>query len=247
MSRTLFRSLRHPLVVLAALVVVSCGGSTPEQQLLTNFFRASRVRDNATLSNISTVQFNPRQDGSVQDFKVTSVGEEQRRTLQIQQAMDEAEQAKAAEAAFSQRKRAYQDDHVAALLRISSNQREKKPITGKDAEVLADWNKLSTEELATKKRSSAARAKATSETSLAIGSLTPAGRPDVDVKGMEVEILSKQVTVEAEVKSPDGQTTTPKTLVFTFQRAVGKKDGQTSEGRWIITNLQQQPTAAKTS
>lgn len=238
MSRTLFRSLRHPLVVLSVLLILSCGGSSAEQQLLNNFFRASRVRDNATLSNISTVQFNPRQDGTVQDFKVTSVGEEQRRTLQIQQAMDEAEQAKAAEAAFSQRKRAYQDDHVAALLRISASQREKKPITGKDAQVLADWNKLSAEELATKKRSSTARARATSETSLAIGSLTPPGRPDVDVKGMDVEIVSKQVTVDAEVKSPEGQTT-PKTLVFTFQRAVAKKDGQTTEGRWIITNLQQ--------
>jgi hypothetical protein len=90
MSRTLFRSLRHPLVVVFSLVVVSCGGATPEQQLLTNFFRASRVRDNATLSNIAAVQFNPRTDGSVQDFEITSVGADQRRALQIRQAMDEA-------------------------------------------------------------------------------------------------------------------------------------------------------------
>jgi len=63
---------------------------------------------------------------------------------------------------------------------------------------------------------------------------------------MDVEVISKQVTVEAEVKSPDGQTTTPKTLVFTFQRAIGKKDGQTTEGRWIITGLQQGSAAPKT-
>jgi hypothetical protein len=88
----------------------------------------------------------------------------------------------------------------------------------------------------TKKRSSQARTKAAAETSLAIGSLTAPGRPDVDVKGMEVEVVSKEVTVNAQVKAPDGQTT-PKTLVFTFQRALGKKDGQTTEGRWLITNL----------
>ena len=228
--------MRQPLLVLFILVVTSCGGSSPEQQLLTNFFRASRVRDNATLSNIATVEFNPRISGTVQDFDVTSVGPEQRRTLQIQQAMSEADEAKKSEAEFTQRKRAYQDDHVATLLRISQNQRDKKPITGKDVEVLDAWNKLSAEELATKKRSSQARSKAAAETSLAIGSLTAPGRPDVDVKGMDVEVASKEVTAHAQVKTPDGQTA-PKTMVFTFQRAIGKKDGQTTEGRWLITSL----------
>jgi len=246
MSRTVFRSLRHPLVVVFVLVVTSCGRSSAEQQLLTNFFRASRVRDNATLSNIASVQFNPRTDGTVQDFKVTNVGPEEKRTLQIQQTLAEVEEAKQAESEFARRKKEYQDANMPALQRVSTSQREKKPITGKDAEVLADWNKISAEELATKRRSSQARAKATAESSIAIGSLTPPGRPDVDVKGMDVEVVTKQVTVEAEVKSPDGQTTTPKTLVFTFQRAVGKKDGQTTEGRWIITNLSQGSSAPKT-
>jgi hypothetical protein len=228
--------MRYPLVILLALVMAGCGGASAEEQLLTNFFRASRVRDNATLSNIATVQFNPRDDGSVQDFEVTSVGPEQRQTLQIQQALAEVEEAKNAEAEFAKRKRQYQDANMPALQRVSTSQREKKPVTGKDAEVLEAWNRISTEELATKKRSSQARARAAAETSLAIGSLTPPGRPDVDVKGMEVEVISKDVTVNAQVKSPDGQTA-PKTLVFTFQRAVGKKDGQTTEGRWMITGL----------
>ena len=236
MSRTLFRSLRHPLLVLVVLTITACGGTSAEQQLLTNFFRASRVRDNATLSNIATVEFNPRTSGTVQDFDVTNIGPEQRRTLQIQQAMTEVDEAKTSESEFTQRKRAYQDDHVEALLRISKNQREKKPITGKDVEVLDAWNKLSAEELVVKKRSSQARSKAAAETSLAIGSLTAPGRPDIDVKGMEVEVVSKEVTATAQVKTPDGQTT-PQTLVFTFQRAIGKKDGQTTEGRWLITNL----------
>jgi hypothetical protein len=245
MPRTLFRSLRHPLVVLSVLVVTSCGGSSAEQQLLTNFFRASRVRDNATLSNLATVEFSPRTDGSVQDFTVTNVGPEQKRTLQIQEALTEVEQAKQAESEFARRKKEYQDANMPALQRVSTSQREKKAITGTDAEVLAAWNKITAEELATKKRSSQARAKVNTESSIAIGSLTAPGRPDVDVKGMEVEIVSKQVTVEAQVKSPDGQTT-PKTLVFTFQRAIGKKDGQTTEGRWLITGLQQQGSAPKT-
>src|SRR6476620_4120814 len=238
MSRTLFRSLRHPLVVLSVLVMTSCARSSAEQQLLTNFFRASRVRDNATLSNIATVQLNPRTDGSVQDFTVTNIGPEEKRTLQLQQTLDEVAQAQQAEAEFAKRKKEYQDANLPALQRVSSSQREKKPITGKDAEVLAAWTKISAEELVTKKRSAQARTKAKDESSIAIGSLTAPGRPDIDIKGMDVEVITKQVTVDAQVKSPDGQTT-PKTLVFTFQRAIGKKDAHTNEGRWIITNLQQ--------
>jgi hypothetical protein len=239
MSRTLFRSLRHPLVVVLAVVVVSCGSTPPEEQLLTNFFRASRVRDNATLSNIATVEFSPRTDGSVQDFEITGVGEEQRRTLQIQQTKDAVAAARDAEGEFAKRKKAYQDANMPALLRVSQSQRDKKAITGKDADILAAWNKLSAEELETKKKASQARAKAAAESSIAIGSLTPPGRPDVDVTGMNVEVVTKQVTVNAQVKTPDGQTT-PKTLIFTMQRAIGTKDGQTTEGRWLITGMNTQ-------
>ena len=236
MSRARSRSVRCSLVVAVTLVAMACGGSSQEQQILTNFFRASRVRDNATLSNISTVQFNPRTDGAVQDFDVTSVGPEQRRTLQIKETRAEVDKAKEAEAEFAKRKKAYQDAHMPALLKVSQLQREKKPITGKDAEVLAAWSKISTEELETKKRSSQARAKASAESSIAIGSLTPGGRPDVDITDMDVELISKEVTVNAKVKTPDGQTV-PKTIVFTFERAVGKKAGQTTEGHWMITAL----------
>jgi hypothetical protein len=237
MSRPGLRLLRYLLVPVLAVGAAYCGGTSAEEQLLNNFFRASRVRDNATLSNISTVQFNPRTDGSVQDFEVTNVGQEQHRTLEIQQTIDAVAAAREAEGEFAKRKKAYQDANMPALLRVSQSQRDKKAITGKDAEILAAWNKLSAEELETKKRSSQARTRAAQESSIAIGSLTPPGRPDVDVKGMDVDVITKQVTVNAQVKSPDGQTT-PKTIVFTLQRAVGKKDGQTTEGRWMITGMQ---------
>jgi hypothetical protein len=56
---------------------------------------------------------------------------------------------------------------------------------------------------------------------------------------MDVDIVSEPVTVTAQVQTPDGKTS-PKTLVVTLQRASGKKDGQTVEGRWIITSIQPQ-------
>jgi len=59
---------------------------------------------------------------------------------------------------------------------------------------------------------------------------------------MDVDIITEPVTVTAQVQTPDGKTA-PRTMVFTLQRASGKKDGQTTEGRWIIMGIQQQGAA----
>jgi hypothetical protein len=91
-----------------------------------------------------------------------------------------------------------------------------------------------------------ARTRLTRERNQAVGSLTPPGQPDVDVSNMDVELVTKEVTVNAQVRTPEGQTV-PRTIVFTFQRAVGNTGGQTREGRWIITGLQQPGAAAPTS
>jgi hypothetical protein len=75
MSRTKFRVfiLLAPVIAGLALLDIACGGgSSGEKQVLTNFFRASRVRDNATLANLSAVSFDPRTDGSVQSFDCRS-------------------------------------------------------------------------------------------------------------------------------------------------------------------------------
>jgi hypothetical protein len=39
----------------------------------------------------------------------------------------------------------------------------------------------------------------------------------------------------------------PKTLVVTLQRASGKKDGQTLEGRWLIMSIQPQDASTPRS
>ncbi len=89
------RSRAHSLVALVlfvcglALLAAACGSASPEQQLLTNFFRAARVRDNTTLANIAAVTFNPRTEGTVEDFEVVTVGPEQRRPVQIRALLDE--------------------------------------------------------------------------------------------------------------------------------------------------------------
>jgi len=50
-------------------------------------------------------------------------------------------------------------------------------------------------------------------------------------------LVSKDVTLTAQVKSPDGQTAEKK-LVVTIQRVEGTQDGNRRNGRPIITRIQ---------
>jgi hypothetical protein len=247
MPRTKFRFyvLLAPMIAGIALLDVACGGgSSGEKQVLTNFFRASRVRDNATLANLSAVSFDPRTDGSVQSFDITNVGDEQRRTLQIKQLTQDEEKAKQEDADFAKKKKEYQDANIEAIERVVKAERAGATVRGKDAEVQSAWTKWRDEQSQYQKRLSEARAKLANERALAVNSLTAPGRADVDVSGMDVDLITKEVTVNAQVKEPNGSTV-PKTMVFTLQRAVGKAaDGKTTEGRWIITGIRQQGAAA---
>jgi hypothetical protein len=229
-----------------ALLTAACGaGRSPEEQVLTNFFRASRVRDNATLANLSAVSFDARTDGTVQDFEIVNIGDEQKRTLQIKQLADEEDKAKQADAEFAKKKREYQDANLEAIERVVKLERSGGTARGKDAEVQAAWTKWRNEQSQYQKRVSEARARHANERALAVTSLTAPGQPDVDVSKMDIELITKQVTVNAEVREPNGGATTNKTYVFTMQKAVGSggPDGD-REGRWIITSIRPQGAAA---
>jgi hypothetical protein len=54
-------------------LVAGCGVLSQEEQLLTRYFEASRLHDTTVVATMSTVVFNPRIEGVVQDFEVTRV------------------------------------------------------------------------------------------------------------------------------------------------------------------------------
>jgi hypothetical protein len=49
-------------------------------------------------------------------------------------------------------------------------------------------------------------------------------------------MISKDVTINADVRAPSGETS-PKKMVVSLQRAVMKVGGQERTGRWIITKI----------
>ena len=57
----------------AAIGGISCGVLSPEEQLLTDFFEASRVYDTAVMARLSAVPLNPRTDGIVDSFNISRV------------------------------------------------------------------------------------------------------------------------------------------------------------------------------
>jgi hypothetical protein len=59
-----------------ALAALACSAS-PEEQTLLSFFVAARTLDSTVISKYATIGFNPRTDGIVQTFTVTSIGPEQ--------------------------------------------------------------------------------------------------------------------------------------------------------------------------
>jgi hypothetical protein len=227
----------------ALLIVVACGSTPVEQQILTQFFRAARVRDNTTLAGMSAVNFDPRTDGTVQDFKIDSIGEQQHRKLQLQEFADEQEKVRNEQIEFTKKMRDFYQSNSIAIDRAAKADQAKQPVRGKDAELLAEWKKWDADSRDLERKLSQARQKVARERSTAVASLTTPGRQDIDVTGMDVDIISEPVTVTAQVQTPDGKTT-PKTMVVTLQRASGKKDGQTLDGRWIIMSIQPQGGAA---
>lgn len=233
--------LQATVIAGLALLTAACGSSAPEQQVLNNFFRASRVRDNATLANISAVSLDPRTQGTVEDFEIVTIGEEQRRTLQIKQLMAEEEKARQEDAEFAKKKKEYQDANLEAIERVIKMERSGQTnFRGRDAEVHAAWTKWRDEQSQYQKRLSDAREKLASERAAAVSSLTPPGRADVEVSNMDVELITKEVTVNAEVQAPEGGGPSQKTLVFTMQKAIGKGPEGEVDGRWIITGIREQ-------
>lgn len=61
------------LAVAIVTAVILSGCAAPEQALLEEFFAASRLRDRTALQAVSTVTFEPLQQGIVRTFGITGV------------------------------------------------------------------------------------------------------------------------------------------------------------------------------
>jgi len=224
------------VVLTAAVLASACSGGAEEQQLLKKFFDASRMRDNVTLNNIAAVAFRPQEEGTVQSFSIVSVAPETRRTLRIKELNAAFDAAKKEDDEFTKSKKDYQDKNIDAIDRVLKAERENKPLRGNDLEVQKQWTKWREETQAVSKKVSEARKAAAEEQTIAALSVYDARNP-VNVADYDGDLVSKDVTISAAVRTPDGQTST-KELVAILQRAELKNAaGEARNGRWVVTGI----------
>lgn len=221
------------LLVPATMLVVGCS-KPPEQQFLTQYFRAAKARDNTTVGRMSAVQIDPRTQGSVDDFSITSIGEEQRTPLSFKPLFEAEVKAREEENAFLKTKIEYQNANIKVIeevLKIEQMNPTAK-LTPAQEKIRLEWNKwregISAHARATASATTAIKA----STGLAEASLTQPGQAALDPKTFEGETIRKDVVVAATMKTPDGASA-QKTLTITIERVAG--NGR--EGRPIITKI----------
>jgi hypothetical protein len=235
-SRVTVTLLVALLVTPLALLEVACS-RPPEQQLLTQFFRASRARDNTTLAMMSAVTFDPREQGTVEDFTITNSPPEETTPVDLKGLVDAYAKAEADQREFSQEKQAYQNEHledIEAVLKLEAT--ENPRYSAAQQTVKDEWDKWRTETGDHAKAVSDARAALQAAQGPIGSSLTQPGRPAFDPAQFDGSLVTKKVTIDAQVRTPEGQVS-PKTLTITFERAVGTLAGEQREGRWIITAI----------
>ena len=234
----MYRPKSTALISMATLVAVSLIGcsSAPEESLISNYFRASRMRDNTTLANIAMVSFRPAERGIVQDFSITSVSEEQRRPMRAREYSVAYEEAAATEREFSDRKQAYQDENLEAIERVLEAEREESDVARRDREVQEAWVTWRAEMLQHAQTVSDARILLAEERVVGEASTFSPSNP-IEITQYEGEIASKEAVIEASVQTPDDQTE-ELTLTVTLERAeLTAADGSPLNGRWIITKI----------
>ena len=225
------------LVLFILAVMVSGCSSSPEQQLISNFFRASRMRDNTTLANISMVSFRPSEEGIVRSFDIESISEESRRPMRAKEFAEALQDAEATEEEFAERKQAYQDENRTAIERVLEAEREGEDPGRPDLEIQEAWTEWRAEMAQHAQTVSDARAALSEERVVAEGSIFSAVS-EINIMEHEGEIASKTVRIAAQVTTPDDQPS-QQTYIVTVERAeLTGPDGAPVTGRWIITSVE---------
>jgi hypothetical protein len=225
------------MVLMAAALSACSSANANEENLVRQFFRASSLRDNMTLANFAVVAFDPKVEGTVNDFSVTAVSPEKTEPLRVIELSKALTEAEAENKAFNEKKKTYQDANMEAIDRVLKAESAGRKLTGKDAQIQAEWTKWRDDTGAEAKKVSSARNALSNARPLAeLSLMSNASATTPTVEEMDGTMVSKDITIAATVKAPDGATS-QKNYVVTAQRAIVKGKEGDRQGRWIITGI----------
>lgn len=237
-SRIAVRLVPVSSLLVVALLAAACGGG-PEQSILQGYFQAAKLRDRQTLGNIATVSFDPNRQGQVERFEILSVGPEDTRTLHIRENAKALRDATAASEELGKKMKAYQDEHLEAIDRVIKADRAKGKIAAADAEVQKTWTKFREDTAQAQKRVSEARDKLSGERGITEMSVATGGTTQVDVTTYDGVLVAKDVTINATVRTPDGQSSQKRMVVTLTQARLKDEKGQELNGRWLVTGIKE--------
>jgi hypothetical protein len=186
---------------------------------------------------MSAVEFRPAEQGEVSGFDITNVSEERRTPLDYKAMIDAQTKAASATEQARNGKRDFETANRPALEVIAKLEREAAPkFNPTQQQLKAEWDKWRQELLSMEKAQSAARTAFANAVGPAEASLSQPGQPPFSAEKFQGDLVSKDVTVDAQVRK--GGETTQKKLVVTIQRVEGTLDGAKRTGRPIITRIQ---------
>lgn len=237
----MFRStIKRPVIATVTLLVgggllAACGGGGAELRIVRSFFQASNYGDPETLTSITMVAFDAREDGMVSSPSVDGVTEERRHALRLQDLSAALEATQASEDEFRAEKNAYQAENFEAVTRVVEAERADGDVADDDREVQEAWTTYRETERAFARTVSNAQNELNDESRVAAASVYDRGNP-IDVAQYEGELISKDVTVTATIEK-DGLSS-ERTMVITLQKAKLQAPDGLIEGRWIIVALE---------
>ena len=234
------RHVRTTFAVIATLALMMVGiacSVVPEEKLVRDFFRASRLRDYAALGNFATATFDPQTDGQVQNLKVISVSPERSTPYPIKQYAKAFDDAKAENDSFTRDKNDYQRVNIDAIKRVVDAEVTKKPIGKKDVPIKDAWEKLREDSAKHSKtcpmHARSSIASKASPNSVCRGPAVP--RPTSP--SSTATWCRRMSPSTRRSRLPQGQPA-QKTLTVTVERCVGKDaEGKDVTGRWIVTHV----------
>ena len=227
-------------MVLAVAALSACSSpNASEENLVRQFFRASGLRDNQTLANFATVSFEPKTEGTVTDFEVTAVSPERTEPLRVIELSKAVTEAEAANKAFNEKKKTYQDANIEAIDRVLKAESAGRKLAGKDAQIQAEWTKWRDESGAEAKKLSAARA--------ALSDARPIAELSLHGQLRRADADGRRAQRHARVEGHHGEA--PRSRAPTARRAEknlrddgaarGREERRSGErqGKWIITGV----------
>jgi hypothetical protein len=237
--------LLAPIAFTLVFMTLACSSSAPEQGLIDKFFRASKLRDAATMGNIAAgAAWDKNTDGVVDGFSVVSVSEETVAPLKLRELAQKYAEAQKESDELNKKKLAYQEQHASELKSLLDLERKGAAVKGKEAAFQVEWNKWREDTASIEKKVSEARTALQADRNVADTSVFNPMTP-VDATQYDGEMATKTYTINANITTPDNQHV-KKTLVITLQQARLTGDKPIT-GKWIITKIKDVTTGGKSS